>query len=60
MQQATITARRVVAVLSAAYLKSAHGQAEWRAFYGQNPSGVQQMLMPVRVDPVGRCWVRSK
>jgi hypothetical protein len=30
MQQATITAERVVVVLSPAYLQSAHGEAEWR------------------------------
>jgi hypothetical protein len=33
MQQATATAERVVAILSAAYLRSAHGEAEWRVFY---------------------------
>jgi tetratricopeptide (TPR) repeat protein len=52
MQQATATAGRVVAVLSAAYLRSAHGEAEWRAFYAQDPSGEQGLLLPVRVDKV--------
>jgi TIR domain/Tetratricopeptide repeat len=52
MQQATVTAERVVAVLSAAYLRSAHGEAEWRVFYAQDPSGKQGLLMPVRVDNV--------
>jgi len=46
MQQATATAERVVAVLSAAYLRSAHGEAEWRAFYAQDPSGEQGLLLP--------------
>jgi TIR domain len=41
-----------VAVLSAAYLRSAHGEAEWRVFYAQDPSGKQGLLMPVRVDNV--------
>jgi hypothetical protein len=50
MQHATATAERVVAVLSAAYLRSAHGEAEWRVFYAQDPSGEQGLLLPVRVD----------
>jgi tetratricopeptide (TPR) repeat protein len=52
MQHATATAERVVAVLSATYLRSAHGEAEWRAFYAQDPSGEQGLLLPVRVDKV--------
>jgi tetratricopeptide (TPR) repeat protein len=52
MQQATATTGRVVAVLSAAYLGSAHGEAEWRAFYAQDPSGERGLLLPVRVDKV--------
>jgi hypothetical protein len=52
MQHATSTAGRVVAVLSAAYLRSAHGEAEWRAFYAQDPSGDRGLLLPVRVDKV--------
>jgi TIR domain len=34
MQQAATTAERLVVVLSAAYLQSGHGEAEWRTFYG--------------------------
>ena len=52
MQQATATAGRVVAVLSAGYLRSAQGEAEWRAFYAQDPSGELGLLLPVRVDKV--------
>jgi hypothetical protein len=52
MQHATITAERVVAVLSAAYLQSVHGEAEWRAFYAKDPSGERGLLLPVRVDKV--------
>jgi hypothetical protein len=52
MQQATATARRVVPVLSAAYLRSAHGEAEWRVFYAEDPSGERRLLLPVRVDKV--------
>ena len=52
MQQATATAERVVAVLSAAYLESGHGEAEWRAFYAKDPSGEHGQLLPVRVSDV--------
>lgn len=52
MQQATATAERVVAVLSAAYFESGHGEAEWRVFYADDPSGEQGRLLPVRVGSV--------
>jgi TIR domain len=52
MQQATIKAERVVAVLSADYLRSAHAEAEWRAFYAKDPSGERGLLLPVRVSDV--------
>jgi hypothetical protein len=32
VQHATATAERVMAMLSAWYLRSAHGEAEWRVF----------------------------
>jgi TIR domain len=52
MQQATSTAERLVVVLSAAYLQSGHGEAEWRAFYAKDPSGEHGLLLPVRVSDV--------
>jgi hypothetical protein len=52
MQAATATAKRVVVVLSAAYLRSSHAEAEWRTFYAQDPSGERGLLLPVRVDKV--------
>jgi tetratricopeptide (TPR) repeat protein len=52
MQRAAATAQRVVAVLSAAYLESGHGEAEWRAFYAKDPSGERGLLLPVRVGNV--------
>jgi hypothetical protein len=52
MQRAAATAERVVAVLSPAYFRSAHGEAEWRTFYTQDPSGEQRRLLPVRVGQV--------
>jgi TIR domain/Tetratricopeptide repeat len=56
MQQATSTAERVVAVLSPAYLASAHGAVEWEVFYAADPLGELGRLLPVRVaevDPPG-------
>jgi hypothetical protein len=52
MQQAAATAKRVVAVLSTAYLQSGHGEAEWRAFYAKDPRGERGLLLPVRVGEV--------
>jgi tetratricopeptide (TPR) repeat protein len=52
MQHATSTAQRVVVVLSPAYLQSAHGQAEWRPFYAEDPSGERSLLLSVRVGEV--------
>ena len=56
MQQAASTAERVVAVLSPAYLASAHGTVEWEVFYAADPLGELGRLLPVRVaqvDPPG-------
>ena len=50
-----------VAVLSEAYLRSAHGGAEWRAAYAEDPSGEDQRLVPVRVEvcePTGLLRIR--
>jgi len=52
MQQATASAQRVVLVLSAADLRSGHGEAEWRAFYAKDPSGQRGLLVPIRVSDV--------
>jgi hypothetical protein len=52
MQRATTTAERLVVVLSAAYLQSGHGEAEWRPFYAKDPSGEHGLLLPVRVSDV--------
>jgi hypothetical protein len=52
MQQATTGAERLVVILSAAYLQSGHGEAEWRPFYAKDPSGARGSLLPVRVNAV--------
>jgi hypothetical protein len=50
MQQATSTAERVVAVLSAAYLRSEQSEAEWQAFQAKDPLGKRGLLLPVRIE----------
>jgi hypothetical protein len=52
MQQATSTAERVVAVLSAAYLESEQGEAEWQVFQANDPLGKRGLLLPIRIDKV--------
>lgn len=46
MQRATSTAERLVVVLSAAYLRSGHGEAEWRAFTPRTPAGSMGCCCP--------------
>jgi tetratricopeptide (TPR) repeat protein len=52
MQHAATTAQRIVVVLSHTYLQSAHGEAEWRPFYAEDPSGAEGRLLSVRVGEV--------
>jgi hypothetical protein len=52
MHNATATAKRTIAVLSGSYLRSVHGEAEWRAAYAKDPTGELGVLVPVRVEPV--------
>jgi hypothetical protein len=46
MQQAISKAERVVAVLSAAYLRSAQAQAEWRSLLRQGPQRRARVATP--------------
>lgn len=50
MQEATSQARRTIAVLSPAYLKSSFAQPEWAAAFSDDPKGLQRKLVPVRVE----------
>jgi len=52
MHQATAMAERIVVVLSTAYLRSQHGEAEWRPYYAKDASGELGLLLPVRIDTV--------
>ena len=50
MDQAS-EAGRTIAVLSAAYLQSDYGRAEWETAFANDPTGEQGLLLPVRVEP---------
>ena len=54
MQEATVRAKRTLAVLSNAYLESAYGKTEWMAAYQGDPQGVGRQLIPVRVEACAR------
>ena len=52
MDQAIQHARRLIAVLSPAYLQSKFGEAEWRPFFAEDPTGEEGLLVLVRVANV--------
>ena len=51
MQDGVREAHRTVAVLSAEYLQSVYGGAEWQAAWVRDPAGADRRLLPVRVSP---------
>src|SRR6266568_2100702 len=51
MHDAAQSTKRTIAVLSPAYLKAPFPQAEWAAAFGQDPTGADGKLIPVRVEP---------
>ncbi len=54
MHQAAQEAERTVAVLSAAYLRSAYAEAEWQAAWAADPSGQRRRLLVLRVEDCDR------
>jgi TIR domain/HEAT repeats/NACHT domain len=52
MHRAAMESSATVAVLSHSYLRSMHGEAEWRMAYRADPSGELGLLIPVRIDDV--------
>ncbi len=54
MRQAAATADRTIAVVSAVYLKSAYGEAEWQAAWAADPSGAGRNLIPIRIEDCPR------
>jgi hypothetical protein len=53
MQQATIEAQRIIAVLSPDYLNALYTQPEWAAAFAQDPTGDKGTLLPIRVRECG-------
>ncbi|SDT45938.1 toll/interleukin-1 receptor domain-containing protein [Actinoplanes derwentensis] len=54
MQDGVVHATRMIAVLSAAYIESAYGTAEWQAMFRRDPLGAERRLIPVRVEECER------
>src|SRR5262249_18701417 len=54
MHRAVQGAARTVAVLSAAYLRSAYSQAEWQAAWAVDPTGQDQKLLVFRIEDCPR------
>lgn len=50
MNDATKHTGRTIVVLSAAYLESEFGFAEWAVAFRRDPTGRQQQLVPVRIE----------
>jgi tetratricopeptide (TPR) repeat protein len=51
MDTAARNAERTLLVLSAAYLRSECGFAEWAAAFRRDPRGIHRRLLPVRIEP---------
>jgi GTPase SAR1 family protein len=49
MQHAAAESDRTIAVLSPAYLQSGFTAAEWAAAFARDPTGMQGLLLPVRI-----------
>ncbi|MBL7493625.1 TIR domain-containing protein [Frankia sp. AgB1.9] len=54
MQQGVAGARRTIALLSAAYLRSVYGEAEWLAAQAADPLGFARKLLPIRLEDCPR------
>ena len=52
MHKAIEEAKRIILVLSGAYLTSAFATAEWQAVFAKDPTGQHGLLLPVRVEDV--------
>lgn len=52
MDNASKNGDRVVPILSANFFKSNFTQAEWAAYFAQDPTGEKGLVVPIRVDDV--------
>ncbi|WP_241841847.1 TIR domain-containing protein, partial [Pseudofrankia sp. BMG5.36] len=50
IQQGIAHARRTIALVSAAYLRSVYGGEEWRAARAADPEGFARKLLPIRIE----------
>src|SRR5262249_47664681 len=53
MDRATKQAQRTIAVLSPNYLKALYTQPEWADAFRRDPTGLEGLLLPIRVQPCG-------
>ncbi len=49
MKDAAANSERTIAILSPNYLKSLYAQAEWAAAFAKDPTGVNKLLVPIRI-----------
>jgi hypothetical protein len=54
MQEGVLGARRTIALLSEAYLRSVYGQAQWQAARAADPLGFERKLVPIRLEDCTR------
>jgi len=51
MEEALAKCKRIIALLTPAYVQSNYGRAEWTAGMASDPAAMQRKLIPVRVAP---------
>ena len=56
MNEATITSKHTIVVLSEAYLQSKFGFAEWAVAFREDPMGKEGRVLPVRIE---ECQVKG-
>jgi hypothetical protein len=54
MDQGVRHARKMIVLLSAAYLASVYGEQEWRTVQAADPQGFARKLLPVRIEACER------
>lgn|GEM_PF-122218 len=54
MEQGITRSRRMIAVLSSAYLTSVYGGQEWRTVRAADPQGFARKLLPIRIEECER------
>jgi len=52
MQEAVENSRRIIVVLSEAYLRSGPATAEWTAVFAQDAANKNDKIVPIKIGPV--------